>query len=296
VNLPAAYWHQWADDLEAAPVPASLRLIVVGSERVDEHRVDKWRRHTDARPRLINAYGATETTITVLTYEVQDAAWDTTRRLPVGKPLANVKRSVLDRQHQPVPMGVIGDLYIGGAAVARGYINQDSAAFLPSPFDAGRLYRTGDRACELPGGDILYCGRSDGQLKVRGARVEPAEIVSALERHPGVSSATIVQEDGRLVAYVTGDRGVPEPALLSFLRMRLPRYLVPQICAWANPLPVDSHGKLDPRALRRHLERRAAATHDAKASTRLERLVAQIWEDALAIHHLGVDQNFFDIG
>jgi amino acid adenylation domain-containing protein len=296
VNLPAAYWHHWADDLEVAPVPASLRLIVVGSERVDEHRVGKWRRHTGARPRLINAYGATETTITALTYEVQDGAWDATRRLPVGKPLANVKRYVLDRHHQPVPIGVIGDLYIGGAAVAQGYIGHESTAFLPSPFDAGRLYRTGDRACELPGGDILYCGRSDGQLKVRGARVEAAEIISALERHPGVSSATVVQEDGRLVAYVTGDRGVPEFALLSFLRMRLPRYLVPEICAWVDIMPVDGHGKVDLRALRRHLERRAAATHDAKPSTGLERLVAQIWEDALRVHHLGIDQNFFDIG
>jgi hypothetical protein len=105
-----------------------------------------------------------------------------------------------------------------------------------------------------------------------------------------------VQEDGRLVAYVTGDRGVPEFALLSFLRMRLPRYLVPEICAWVDIMPVDSHGKVDLRALRRHLERRAAATHDAKPSIGLERLVAQIWEDALRVHHLGIDQNFFDIG
>jgi amino acid adenylation domain-containing protein len=296
VNLPAAYWHQWADDLGAAPVPTSLRLIVVGSERVDEHRVAKWRRHTGACPRLINAYGATETTITALTYEVQDATWDATRRLPVGKPLANVKRYVLDRHHQPVPIGVTGDLYIGGAAVARGYIGFESAAFLSSLFDSGRLYRTGDRACELPGGDILYCGRSDGQLKVRGARVEVGEIVSALERHPGVSGATVVQEDDRLVAYVTGDQGVPEPALLSFLRARLPRYLVPEICAWVDTLPVDSHGKVDLRTLRMRLERRTVATHDAKPSTGLERLVAQIWEDALRVHHPGIDQNFFDIG
>jgi amino acid adenylation domain-containing protein len=296
VNLPSAYWHQWVDDLEAAPVPASLRLIVVGSERVDEHRIAKWRRHTGACPRLINAYGATETTITALTYEIQDAAWDATRRLPVGKPLANVKRYVLDRHRQPVPIGVIGDLYIGGAAVARGYVGQESAAFLPSLFDSGRLYRTGDRACELPGGDILYCGRSDGQIKVRGARVEVGEIVSALERHPGVSGATVVQEDDRLVAYVTGNQGVPESALLSFLRARLPRYLVPEVCACVDTLPVDSHGKVDRRALRRYLDRRPVATQDAKPSTGLERLVAQIWEDALRVHHPGIDQNFFDIG
>ena len=296
VNLPAAYWHQWVDDLEAAPVPASLRLVVVGSERVDEHRVARWRRHTGACPRLINAYGATETTITALTYEIEEATWDAARRLPVGRPLANVKRYVLDRHCQPVPLGVTGDLYIGGAAVARGYVGQQSAAFLPSPFDSGRLYRTGDRACELAGGDIVYCGRSDGQLKVRGVRVEVGEIASALVRHPGVSGATVVQEDDRLLAYVTGDKAVPEPALLSFLRTRLPRYLVPDVCAWVDTLPVDSHGKVDPRALRRQIETRSIATHDAQPATGLERLVAQVWADALRVPQPGIDQNFFDLG
>lgn len=296
VNLPAAYWHQWVDDLEAAPVPACLRLVVVGSERVDEHRVARWRSHTGACPRLINAYGATETTITALTYEIEEASWDATRRLPVGRPLANVKRYVLDRHGQPVPLGVTGDLYIGGAAVARGYVGHSSAAFLPSPFDSGRLYRTGDRACELPGGDIVYCGRSDGQLKVRGVRVEAGEIASALVRHPGVTGATVVKEDDRLLAYVTGDRAVPEPALLSFLRTRLPRQLVPDVCAWVDTLPVDGHGKVDPRALRRQAELRSIATHDAQPATGLERLVAQVWADALRVAQPGIDQNFFDIG
>jgi amino acid adenylation domain-containing protein len=217
LNLPATFWHSWVRELAATSrsVPACLRLLVVGSEKVSLEAFDAWRRLAPAA-RLINAYGTSETTITSTLYEPEESAAPAGigASLPIGRPIANTRVYILDHHLQPVPAGVPGELYIGGSGLARGYLRRAALTgerFIPDPFtfDRGaRMYRTGDRVRLLSEGDIEFLGRSDQQLKVRGYRIEPGEIESVLKRHPAVREALVLAReeasgDKRLVAYVT---------------------------------------------------------------------------------------------
>ncbi|HSE18129.1 MAG TPA: amino acid adenylation domain-containing protein [Pyrinomonadaceae bacterium] len=221
LNLPAPLWHSWVRELAATggSVPPGLRLLVVGSEKVSLEAFEAWRRCAPGA-RLINAYGTSETTITSTLYEPEAnaPAAGVGASLPIGRPIANTQVYILDHHLQPVPTGLPGELYIGGTGVARGYLMRPGLTaerFIPDPFslEAGaRMYRTGDRARFLTkkdlGGDIEFLGRADQQLKVRGYRIEPGEIESALKRHPAVEEALVLaREDAtgeeQLVAYVT---------------------------------------------------------------------------------------------
>ena len=208
MNLPAPYWHEWVDSLEPGSLlPERLRLVVTGSDRVDEARLAHWLEISGGRVRLMNAYGATEATITSLTFEVTENTWPLRKPLPVGRPLGNVSAFVLDRHMNPVPAGVEGDLYLGGAGIARGYTNHDDRSFLESPYGVGRLYETGDRARAMKDGNIVFMGRRDDQMKIRGFRVEPSEIEAALREIPGVRDAAVaLAENERLAAWVSADR------------------------------------------------------------------------------------------
>jgi amino acid adenylation domain-containing protein len=221
LNLPAPLWHSWVRELAATDgsVASCLRLLVVGSEKVSLEAFEAWRRFVPG-VRLINAYGTSETTITSTIYESEanTPAEGIGVSLPIGRPIANTRVYILDHHLQPVPAGLPGELYIGGTGVARGYLMRPGLTaerFIPDPFglEAGaRMYRTGDRARFLSnadfGGDLEFLGRSDQQLKVRGYRIEPGEIESALKRHPAVREALVLARedptgDKRLVAYVT---------------------------------------------------------------------------------------------
>ena len=217
LNLPAPLWHSWVRELTAMDksVPLCLRLLVVGSEKVSLEAFEAWRRFAPAA-RLINAYGTSETTITSTIYEPEAnaPAAGVGASLPIGRPVANTRVYILDHHLRPVPTGLAGELYIGGKGVARGYFMRPGLTaerFIPDPFglEAGaRMYRTGDRARFLSKGDLEFLGRSDQQLKVRGYRIEPGEIESALKRHPAVSEALVLARedstaDKHLVAYVT---------------------------------------------------------------------------------------------
>jgi len=215
LNLPAPLWHSWVRELAATDgsVPACLRLLVVGSEKVSLEAFAAWRQFAPGS-RLINAYGTSETTITSTIYEPEANAPAAGASLPIGRPIANTRVYILDHHLQPVPTGLPGELYIGGTGVARGYLMRPGLTaerFIPDPFslEAGaRMYRTGDRARFLSTGDLEFLGRSDQQLKVRGYRIEPGEIESALKRHPAVSEALVLARedstgDKHLVAYVT---------------------------------------------------------------------------------------------
>ncbi|HEY4426355.1 MAG TPA: amino acid adenylation domain-containing protein [Pyrinomonadaceae bacterium] len=212
-NLPAPLWHSWVRELAATDrsVPRGLRLLVVGSEKVSIEAYEAWRVLAPGA-RLINAYGTSETTITSTLYEPEANVAGAS--LPIGRPIANTRVYVLDHHLQPVPTGLPGELYIGGTGVARGYYVRPGLTaerFIPDPFalEAGaRMYRTGDRARFLSTGDLEFLGRSDQQLKVRGYRIEPGEIESALKRHPAVEEALVLARedstgDKQLVAYVT---------------------------------------------------------------------------------------------
>jgi len=217
LNLATSFWHAWVRALVAMgrSVPPSLRLVVIGSEKVSLEVLDAWRRLASGA-RLINGYGTTETTISSTLYEVEESApaVGIGSSLPIGRPIADTRVYILDPHFEPVPAGVPGELYIGGLGVARGYLMRPALTaerFIPDPFgvEAGaRMYRTGDRARVLSDGEIEFLGRFDQQLKVRGYRIEPGEIESVLKRHPAVQEALVLGRDDssgdrRLVAYVT---------------------------------------------------------------------------------------------
>ena len=292
-NLPAAFWHHWVDEIDHAPVPSTLRMVIVGSETVDAARVSSWLERVGSGTRLVHAYGTTETTITALTFEATDGAWDPKRPFPIGRPLANVTAHILGTGLQPVPPGIVGDLYIGGAAVARGYLNDESRSFSLLPGGGGRVYRTGDRAKRLQDGNIVFIGRVDEQIKVRGFRVEPAEIVTLLKQHPAIQDAVIVARDDRLTAYVVA-AAVSEREVLSFMRERAPHHLVPAAIVLVEALPVGAHGKIDVRRLPAPSESSRPPRREPR--TDAERVIGAIWEEMLAVPVAPIDTNFFELG
>jgi amino acid adenylation domain-containing protein len=204
LNLPTAYWHEWVSELQRAemPLPAGLRLVVIGGEQALPERVAMWHEIAGGSVRLLNAYGLTETTITATVYESSrkpDGKADL--RVPIGHPIANTEIYLLNSHLQPVPVGICGELFIGGDGLARGYLNRPELTaekFIPHPFSkepGARLYRTGDLARYLPQGDIDFLGRRDQQVKIRGFRIELGEIEAALCTHPAVRQCAVAAND-----------------------------------------------------------------------------------------------------
>jgi aspartate racemase len=255
---------------------------------------------------LWNVYGPTETTIWSALYRVERAG----ECIPIGRPIANTQIYILDRDRQPVPIGVVGELYIGGDGLARGYLNRAELTqekFISDPFSAdpqARLYRTGDLARYLPDGNIECLGRIDHQVKVRGFRIELGEIESVLLRCRGVKeSVAVVREDApgdkRLVAYWVADQA-PAPKseeLRNFLKERLPNYMVPSIFVQIDKLPLTPNGKVDRRSLPapEHSEESRGQQYVAPR-TEIEQVLAAIWAEVLKVPRVGIHDNFFDLG
>ena len=253
-----------------------------------------------------NMYGPTETTI----WSAASRITAGTGPVSIGPPIQNTQFYILDRQNQPLPIGVPGELYIGGDGVARGYRNQPELTaknFISNPFrgEAGaRLYKTGDLARYLPDGSIEFLGRRDDQVKIRGFRIELGEIEAALTRHPDLRTATVIVREQlaggkRLVAFATL-RGNSEPSfeeLRNFLKTKLPEYMLPSKFEFLPTLPLTPSGKVDRRAL-------PTAEHPGPESNReyaaprtdLEKKLARIWADLLKLDRVGIHDNFFDLG
>ncbi|HEX3125716.1 MAG TPA: AMP-binding protein, partial [Thermoanaerobaculia bacterium] len=314
-NLPTAYWHEWVTELlrTGGRPPKPLRTVIVGTEQALPERVAEW---LEVAPDVawINGYASTEATVTALTYEPGPA--DTGRlrsaqRVPVGKPIANCRVYVLDAAMEPVPVGVHGDVYIGGPNVSRGYLgwpDRTAASFLPDPFaeemgygPGQRLYRQGDRGRYLPDGTVECLGRSDFQVKIRGFRIEPGEIEAALARHPAVRECVVlVHEDApgsrRLVAYAALDRPATPDDLRLFLRESLPDHMVPSACVVLDALPLNVNGKVDRRALARLAP--AVETVETQETPRnpFEEVVAAVWAELLRRDRVGLHESFFELG
>jgi len=279
--------------------------IILGGEALFGSSLSVWR---DRAPgtRLINEYGPTETVVGCCVYEVDE---ETPREgaVAIGRPIANTQLYVLDRALQPVPIGVPGELYIGGDGVAKGYMNRPELTaerFIPNPFGPGRLYKTGDLARHLSDGDLEYLGRLDDQVKIRGFRVEPGEIESLLTQHPEVRERAVVARefsvnDVRLIAYFVpaGKGSVDLNGLRDFLRPQLPDHMIPSALVSMDFLPLTPNGKVDRQGLPMpETLLPQAQTSFVSPQTDAEKLIAREWQEALQVDKVGVDDNFFDLG
>ncbi|MDY7229483.1 non-ribosomal peptide synthase/polyketide synthase [Hyalangium rubrum] len=290
------------------PAPALARLVstfVVGGEALAPATAEFWRKQAPG-VRLINEYGPTETVVGCSIYDVtREGIRDGI--VPIGRPISNTKLYVLDERMQPVPVGVVGELYIGGAGVARGYLGRPELTaerFVPDPFDGSpsqRLYRTGDLARFLADGNIDFLGRRDGQVKLRGYRIELGEVEAALRLYPAVSDAVaLVREDEpgdkRLVAYVVSHPGqlMETGALRTFLQQRLPGYMVPSAFVALEALPLTPNGKVDRKALAAPAQETADNVVGPRNDT--EALISTLWADVLRTNRFGIHDHFFDLG
>jgi len=288
--------------------PAPLRLIIFGGEALDPAQLAPWfKRHGDTHPRLVNMYGITETTVHV-TFRPLTRADAASSASLVGEAIPDLTVHVLDRYLGLLPVGVPGEICVGGEGLAHGYLGRPDLTaerFVPDPyrFPGARLYRSGDLARRRPDGDLEVLGRIDQQVKIRGFRIEPGEVEAALARHPAVRQAVVLPRDGQgsklLAACVALASPVPVAELQLFLRERLPEVMVPAVWSFLEELPLTPNGKVDRRALAA-LEgetARPAAGYVAPRTPLEERLVETVAGVlGLAPERVGVYDNFFDLG
>ena len=314
VNLPTPYWQEWVLEIDRkiSQIPDSLRLVITGSDQVLPEKLALWQKLvTEKRQNIqwINAYGLTETTITSTVYQLPvNYQLNTTHSVPIGRPIANTEIYILDQNLQPVPIGIPGELHIGGAGLARGYLNRKQLTnekFISNPISSSkssRLYKTGDLARYLPDGNIEFLGRIDYQVKIRGFRIELGEIEAVLAQHPLVkSSAVIVREiqpgNKQLVAYVvTEDHSNIQQDLRSFLKQNLPDYMLPAFFVRLAELPLTPTGKINRRALSALMLELNHEIDYILPRNPLEQKLAEIWCQVLGLEKVSVEENFFNLG
>jgi acyl carrier protein len=281
------------------------RVLVVGGEALGWDLVDRVRDQGECR--VINHYGPTETTIGSLTFEVDGARRELYgATVPIGRPISNTALSVVQADGRQVPPLVPGELLIGGAGLADGYVNRpdETEARFTTLSDGTRAYRTGDRVRVWPDGSVEFIGRVDQQVKIRGFRVEPGEVEAALRAHPGVRQAAVTADDHgagerRLVAYLVADPAAlpSREELRAALRTRLPDYMVPSAFVALEQLPLGPSGKLDLSALPAPETERPALDHEYVAPrTANEQAIAELWHELLDVDRVGVDDDFFALG
>ncbi|MBC1219356.1 amino acid adenylation domain-containing protein [Nostoc sp. UCD121] len=313
VNLPTYFWHQLIKEPSLSPqtLPVSLRLMMVGGEKVSRNAYLAWVEKVGKQVRWLNGYGSLETTLTATVYDPATAteASNTRSEIPIGKAIANTQIYILDRRLQPLPIGVTGEIYISGIGIVQGYFNRPeltSEKFIPNPFSSeseSYLYRSGDFGRYLSDGNIEFIGRRDNQAKIRGFRIELTEIETILDQYPGVQNAVVIARedvsgDKYLVAYLVPkqDETIGSEQLLSFLQQKLPEHLLPTFVI-VDSLPLNANGQVDRQAL---LALNPANAEREKifatAENPLQLQLTEIWENVLGIHPIGITDNFFDLG
>jgi acyl-coenzyme A synthetase/AMP-(fatty) acid ligase/aryl carrier-like protein len=286
-----------------------LRWVIFGGEALEMESLRPWyEMRGDEQPRLVNMYGITETTVHV-TYRALRQA-DVGGGSVIGSGLDDLQVYVLDEELEPVPVGVAGEIYVGGGGLARGYLHRPELTaerFMPNPFSTqpgARIYRSGDSGRYLTGGGIEYLGRVDQQVKVRGYRIELGEIESVLGQHMSVREAVVVTREAisgekSLTAYIVpeSEQEVQVNELRRHLKQKLPEYMMPASFVILDALPLTSHNKLDRRALPDpepyHPELESTFI---PPQTELEKALCHIWQTTLQVEMVGIDDNFFDIG
>lgn len=282
------------------------QLLILGGEAADWNLIEKIEKNAP-HCRVLNHYGPTETTVGVLTYDVGEKIEDTVT-VPIGKPIANTQVYVLDANLQPVPLGVAGELYIGGESLARGYLNQPELTvqrFINCQFadSQKRLYKTGDRVRYLSNGNLEFLGRFDDQVKIRGYRIELGEISTALSQHSAVKENVVIawadeSANKRLIVYFVPHQSQFEVSdLRNFLKQKLPDYMIPSAFVPLKKLPLTPNGKVDRQALPNPEQVRPELTETfAPPRNPVEEKIAQIWAQVLQVERVGIDDNFFELG
>ena len=308
--LSAGLFNQYADQL--SEVFAQLKYLIVGGDVLDAH-VIRWVLKKNAPRNLLNGYGPTETTTFAATCRLNDLIDESSQRIPLGRPIGNTQIYILDGQGQPVPVGVTGEIYIGGDGVALGYLNRPELTaerFIPDPFSDepdARMYRSGDLGYWREDGLIEFMGRNDFQVKIRGFRIELGEIETRLGELPEVKEVVVLARedhpgDKRLVAYWTPAQGQPKDELprpeqlRDYLRESLPSYMVPSAFVKLEALPLTPNGKVDRKALPVP-DVDALVTHEYEAPQgEVEQRMALLWQELLGVERVGRNDNFFDLG
>jgi aspartate racemase len=308
LNLPAPYWHEWVSELQEVGVPAKVRLVVVGSDKVSAEKFSIWKKQIGERVRLCNAYGPTEATITTTIYEPGgDFQGSQSDCVPIGRPIDNTEAYVLDQKLNLVPIGVPGELHIGGAGLARGYLNRPELTaerFIANPFrtdNDARIYKTGDVARYAADGNLEYLGRLDNQVKLRGFRIELGEIETVIRQHRAIQDAVVIVRedipgDQRLVAYTIQARETTctSAELRTYLQHKLPEYMVPAALVAVDSFPLTPSGKVDRRAL--PAPKMEAELCFASPRNDVERQLATLWEKLFALRPIGIHDDFFTLG
>ncbi len=310
VKITPAHLILLNEQMNSVDVAGRTHAFIIGGEILYSEHVNFWLEHAPDTA-LVNEYGPTETTVGCCVYTIP-AGTKPQGAIPIGRPIDNTQLYVLDEYMQPVPIGVAGELYIGGAGVARGYLNQPELTvqkFIPSPFSSNpeeRLYKTGDRARWLSEGNLEFLGRLDFQVKIRGYRVELGEIESVLEQRPEVGQVVVADRADangmkRLVAYLTVNAGAqnenPIAELRSYLQRHLPDYMIPGAFVVLDELPLTPNGKIDRKALPDPDGAALVSSVEfAPLQTPTEQILAGIWIDLLRLQRVGRYDNFFELG
>ncbi|AZC82780.1 non-ribosomal peptide synthetase [Pseudomonas chlororaphis] len=310
LNQTPSAFRQLIAAQERSPLKHSLRQVIFGGEALETAILKPWyARVENAGTQLVNMYGITETTVHVTYRALQAADAQRLGASPIGGPIPDLQLYVLDERREPVPLGVVGELYVGGAGVARGYLNREALTaerFIDDPFRANsgqRLYKTGDLARWNAQGELEYLGRNDDQVKVRGFRIELGEIEARLAACAGVREAVVIARedepgDKRLVAYLIGAEGLElqAAALREQLLLSLAEYMVPSAFVQLDALPLTTNGKLDRKALPAPDSTALARRGFEAPQGEVEQRIAAIWQELLKVERVGRHDNFFELG
>ncbi|MFK7750330.1 MAG: amino acid adenylation domain-containing protein, partial [Kordia sp.] len=277
-----------------------LNTVLLGGEKLSPKHIQKLRTQYPTL-QIINGYGPTENTTFSLTYDIKEVS----DSIPIGKPISNSSVYILNEKHQLQPIGVVGEIYLGGDGLAKGYLNDpDKTAekFVSNPFIKGEtIYKSGDLGMWLSDGNVLYMGRNDNQVKIRGHRIELGEIEQVLQSQESVSQVVVTvktfEKDQTIVAYILPENGsIDKEGLKSDLRELLPDYMIPNHYVEVTEMPLNANGKVDYKALPELQEADMIRTEYVEASTETESQLVGIWQKLLQLDQIGVRDNFFDIG
>jgi amino acid adenylation domain-containing protein len=308
-QTPSAFYQLVVVDQAQRSSALSLRVIIFGGEALNFSMLKPWFAvHGDSRPRLINMYGITETTVHVTYREVTAADAESGAHSLIGIPIPDLQLYLLGADRKLVPAGELGEIYVGGAGVARGYLNRpelNTERFIPDSFSGipgARLYKSGDLARVLPDGELEYLGRGDAQVKIQGFRIELGEIETAIMAHPRIQETRVIAHTDamgtkRLVAYFVPREREPVPVreLSEYLGAKLPYWMMPSVYLPIEAFPLTPNGKVDLAALPAPSPG-SIASFAEPAGTEFEQQITAIWRNVLGAEHINLDDNFFDIG